>query len=107
MAKITFVHPDGRRTEVEAKPGRSVMAAATAKGIEEIAAQCGGSQACATCHVFVDEADFARLPPAQALEEELLDNTAAPRRPTSRLSCQIIISSDNEDLTVRLPERQL
>ena len=63
---------------------------------------CDGDMACATCHVIVDPADFPRLPPASANEEDLLDLAHAATR-TSRLACQIRLTAALGDLTVRLP----
>jgi 2Fe-2S ferredoxin len=107
MARITFLHPDGRRSQLTAHPGESVMEVAVAGGIAEIVAECGGSAVCGTCHVFVDADDLARLAPPTPLEEELLDETATVRGPGSRLSCQIFIGSDDQGLTVTLPARQI
>ncbi len=107
MPVITFIHADGRRTQVTAKPGESVMEAAVANEVAGIVAECGGSAVCGTCHVFVEAADLARLPPIKPLEDELLDNTAVPRRQESRLSCQIYVGADEAGLTVTLPERQI
>ena len=85
---ITFIHPDGSRQEIEADAGSSVMQAATAEGLEEILAECGGNCMCATCHVYVAADQLAALPAPTPDEDALLDGTAAERRPNSRLSCQ-------------------
>lgn len=107
MPTLVFVHPDGSRQNVAAKAGTTAMMAATAAGIEEILAECGGSAMCATCHVYVDEADMARLPPIQTMEAEMLENTAADRRPNSRLSCQIDITASLDGLVLHLPATQV
>lgn len=106
MSIVTFVSADGVRTTVDVEAGTSVMEAAVDHGIDEIVAECGGSATCATCHVYVSEADHSRLPARSALEDEMLGATAAPRRETSRLSCQIVVDADLGDLTVHLPEEQ-
>ncbi|TDH64486.1 (2Fe-2S)-binding protein [Dankookia rubra] len=103
MPSITFIHPDGRRQEIEADDGSSVMQAAIAEGLEEILAECGGNCMCATCHVYVIEDSAGALPPPTQDEDALLDGTAAERRPNSRLSCQLPAS---EGLVLELPERQ-
>jgi 2Fe-2S ferredoxin len=82
------------------------MAAALKNGIDGIVAECGGVCMCSTCHVFVDENFFNRLPPAQDTEEAVLEIAAEERRPTSRLSCQIMVTDALDGLIVRLPERQ-
>jgi ferredoxin, 2Fe-2S len=103
MPTITFVHPDGRRQEIAADDGSTVMQAATAEGLEEILAECGGNCMCATCHVYVVEAPAGALPPPTPDEDALLDGTAAERRPNSRLSCQLPAS---DGLVLGLPNRQ-
>jgi 2Fe-2S ferredoxin len=107
MPDITFIHPDGREVGFEASNGVSLMQAATGYGIDAILAECGGSAICATCHVYVDAAWADRLPAPDANELELLDLTAAERRPTSRLSCQIRLGPELQGLVVHLPERQV
>ena len=106
MPDICFIHPDGREEGFEAPNGVSLMQAATGHGIDAIVAECGGSAICATCHVYIDDAWAARLPPPDDNEQALLDNTAAERRPTSRLSCQIVLHADLQGLVVHLPSRQ-
>ena len=107
MPDITFLHADGTVEGFEAPEGVSLMQAATGYGIDDIVAECGGSMVCATCHVIVDPAWAPRLPPPSALELDLLDSTAVPREPTSRLSCQIPLTAALQGLVVRLPERQV
>jgi 2Fe-2S ferredoxin len=106
VAKVTYVRPDGGQSIVEVAEGTSVMQAALANDISEIVAECGGTLACATCHVYVDENDLDRLTEPSADEEEMLDYTASPRQPTSRLSCQITLGPELDGLVVRLPEAQ-
>jgi 2Fe-2S ferredoxin len=106
MPTIHYIHPDGRRTSVQAKPGTSVMEAAIHNNVHGIEAECGGSCSCATCHVYVDPDFFARLPAADDMEAELLEGVAAPREPTSRLGCQIPMTTELDGLTVRIPVKQ-
>lgn len=106
MPDITFILPDGSEQGLEAPVGVSVMQAATGFGIGGIVAECGGSAMCATCHVYVDPAWAAQLPPPLANELEMLECTAAERRPESRLSCQIKLTAAMQGLVLRLPERQ-
>ncbi|MBX5453332.1 MAG: 2Fe-2S iron-sulfur cluster binding domain-containing protein [Acidobacteriia bacterium] len=107
MVKITYVHTDGTRETVDAVAGNSVMQTALANGIEGIVAECGGSCMCATCHVYVEPAQLALLPPPHPAEDEMLDTTAAERLPNSRLSCQITVTPELEGLVVYLPPRQI
>ncbi|MBI3367279.1 MAG: (2Fe-2S)-binding protein [Burkholderiales bacterium] len=106
MPDITFIHPDGSEQGFEAPEGISLMAAATGFGVAGIVAECGGQARCATCHVYVDPAWASRLPPALPDESAMLECTAAERRPTSRLSCQIRLVPGLQGLVVHLPERQ-
>ena len=106
MPTIHFILKDGSRRSVDAKPGSSLMTTAVHANIRGIDAECGGSCACATCHVYVDEAFLDLLTPADDMEREMLDCVAAPRLPGSRLSCQISVTEQLDGLTVRVPESQ-
>jgi 2Fe-2S ferredoxin len=88
------------------RTGQSLMRAATGAGVEAIAADCGGLLSCATCHVIVEAAWASRLPAPSADEASMLEMTAAPRTPTSRLSCQIELVPALDGLALRLPDRQ-
>lgn len=105
MAKITFIQPDGTEQTVEAENGMTVMEVAKKNLIDGIEAECGGACACATCHVFVDEAWSDKTGAASTMEEDMLD-FAFDVRPTSRLSCQIKVSDTLDGLIVRVPEKQ-
>ncbi|MES2260284.1 MAG: 2Fe-2S iron-sulfur cluster-binding protein [Pseudomonadota bacterium] len=100
MPNVIFVLADGERREVGALKGASAMSAAMQAGVRGIVAECGGACACATCHVYVDPASLALLPPIGLLEEELLDAVAAERLPNSRLSCQIAVAQELDGLLV-------
>jgi 2Fe-2S ferredoxin len=103
---VHLIEPDGRRRSVTGRSGQSLMKAATSAGVDGIAADCGGCMTCATCHVFVDPAWVDRLPAASADEEAMLETTAVARRPTSRLSCQIVLDDSLDGLVAGLPETQ-
>jgi 2Fe-2S ferredoxin len=105
LPTITFVHQDGARQSVEAAIGSSVMRAAVTNGIEGILAECGGACACATCHVYIDP--VPGLPKISTMEDDMLESTAADRKPTSRLSCQIFVTTELDGLVVQLPETQV
>jgi ferredoxin, 2Fe-2S len=91
---------------IQAKPGQSLMKAFVSAGVDGIAADCGGTLTCATCHVVVHEDWASELPPPKADELSMLDMTAAPRQPNSRLSCQIELTQSLDGLCVRLPPTQ-
>jgi 2Fe-2S ferredoxin len=105
MAKITFIAPDGRHFDVDAPNGSTVMENAIRNGVPGIEAECGGACACATCHVYVDEAWAETVGSPEAMEEDMLD-FAYDVRPTSRLSCQIRVRDELDGLVVQVPERQ-
>jgi ferredoxin, 2Fe-2S len=104
LPKIFFVAADGTQDSVDAAVGASIMRAAVGAGIDGIVAECGGNAMCATCHVYV--ADAEQLPPMTPVEDELLEATAAERRPDSRLSCQLPVTEELDGLVVALPETQ-
>ncbi len=107
MPKITFVAHDGATTTVDEPDGVSVMQAAQNAGLTGIVAECGGSMMCATCHVYVREPWAAQLPAMNATEHEMLTMTVSERKPTSRLSCQIVISAALHGIIVDVPEKQV
>jgi ferredoxin, 2Fe-2S len=106
MPKVIYVSHSGESREVDVPTGMTVMNAALKNGIDGIIAECGGVCMCSTCHVYVDEKFFSKLPPAQDQEEAVLEISAEERKPTSRLSCQIKVTDDLDGLIVRLPEKQ-
>ena len=105
MAKITYIDPAGTARTVEAEPGSTVMETAIKHGIPGIEAECGGACACATCHVYVDEAWRATVGGPSPMEEDMLD-FGFDVRPSSRLSCQIKVTDALDGLVVSVPERQ-
>jgi len=106
MAHITFVEADGRTVTVNVADGWSLMQGATTQGVDGILGACGGACCCATCHCYVDPARLGDLAPPDDLELDMLQNTAAERRPNSRLACQIIAAPALEGLVVTLPDTQ-
>jgi ferredoxin, 2Fe-2S len=107
MPTIVFLLPDGTERAVTAPVGTSVMLAAVDNDVRGIEGECGGCLSCATCHVWVDEADAARLPPPDEDELGMLEFVAAERRPSSRLCCQIEITPQIDGLRVRVPDTQV
>ena len=105
MAKITFTQPDGSNQVVDADAGMTVMEAAKKNLVPGIEAECGGACACATCHVYVDDAWREKVGPPSEMEEDMLD-FAFDVKDSSRLSCQIKISDAINGLRVHVPEKQ-
>ncbi|MDO6414499.1 2Fe-2S iron-sulfur cluster-binding protein [Sphingomonas sp. BIUV-7] len=101
MPKLIVVTREGVETELDAGEGISVMEAIRDAGFDELLALCGGCCSCATCHVLVDPAGFAMLPPMSEDENDLLDSSEH-RGPTSRLSCQIQINAALDGLKVQI-----
>jgi 2Fe-2S ferredoxin len=105
MPKITFIDAADTARTVDAEVGSTVMETAIRNGIPGIEAECGGACACATCHVYVDEAWQPQTGEASAMEQDMLD-FGYDVRPNSRLSCQIKVSEEVDGLVVRTPARQ-
>ncbi|MEC5321830.1 2Fe-2S iron-sulfur cluster-binding protein [Aurantimonas sp. A3-2-R12] len=105
MTKITFLAPDGTRYDVNAPNGSTAMENAIKNDVPGIEAECGGACACATCHVYVDDAWTQKTGEPEAMEEDMLD-FAYDVRPNSRLSCQIKIRDELDGLVLTVPERQ-
>ena len=106
MPKITYIEHVGKSHVIDVPNGFSVMEGAIKNNVPGIDADCGGSMACATCHVYVKEEWFNKLPPKEEGEEDMLDLAFEPKK-NSRLSCQILVSNDLDGLVVNLPEKQV
>jgi 2Fe-2S ferredoxin len=105
MTKISFIDAAGERYDVDAENGSTVMENAIRNGVPGIEAECGGACACATCHVYVDDAFRDIVGSPEPMEEDMLD-FAFDVRPSSRLSCQIRVRDELDGLVVTVPERQ-
>ena len=105
MPKITYIEYDGKTHTIEVASGLSVMEGAVQNNIPGIDADCGGSMACATCHVYVKEEWFNKLPKKEDGEEDMLDMAFEPKK-NSRLSCQLIVSDTLDGLVVNIPSKQ-
>ena len=105
MTKVTYIEHNGKSHTVEVKNGLSVMEGAVQNNIPGIDADCGGSMACATCHVYVKEEWFDKVNIKSEGEDDMLDQAYEPNK-HSRLSCQISVTDDIDGLIVNLPEKQ-
>lgn len=105
MTKITYIDHEGTEREIDAKNGETVMETAIKNSIPGIDADCGGACACATCHVYIDEAFVEKVGAPQDMEQSMLD-FAENVQPNSRLCCQISVSDDLDGLRVTTPESQ-
>ncbi|WP_314714562.1 2Fe-2S iron-sulfur cluster-binding protein [Sphingobium yanoikuyae] len=106
MATVLFVEASGAEHRIDVPAGENLMRAALNEGLEGMVGECGGGLVCATCHCYV-EADWAdRLPAPAQTELDMLECTASERRPSSRLSRQIIVSDALDGLVIHLPAAQ-
>ena len=101
MPRLNVIMRSGERRSIEGAAGESVKDALIAAGITEINAitNCGGCCSCGTCHIYLDPADLARVPPMQSQEDDLL-YIRDDRRENSRLSCQVRLADELDGLTV-------
>ena len=105
MPKITYIEHNGKTHIQEVPNGLTVMEGAVQNNIPGIDADCGGSCACATCHVYVDEKWFNKLPNKEDAEEDMLDMAFEPTK-FSRLTCQITVNDGLDGLVVKMPSKQ-
>ena len=106
MANIKYIEHNGKEHIVEVQNGLTVMEGAVQNDIPGIDADCGGSMSCATCHVYVKEDWYDKLPKKEMGEDDMLDQAYEPKS-SSRLSCQIMVSDDLDGLSVHMPEKQV
>ena len=105
MAKITYKDYQGNSKTINVQNGLSVMEGAIQNEIPGIDADCGGSMACATCHIYIKDEWFDKIPKAEDAEVDMIDMAYEPKK-NSRLSCQIIVSDKLDGLEVTTPEKQ-
>ena len=105
MPKITYKDFQGNSKTIEVENGLTVMEGAIQNNIPGIDADCGGSMACATCHVYVEEKWLSKIQKAEEAEEDMIDMAFEPKK-NSRLSCQLIISEELDGLIVTTPSKQ-
>ncbi len=98
MPVIRLIEKNGTEKLVEFIAGVSLMEAATKAGVAGIIGECGGSCMCGTCHVYLSQADFEKLPPVAPLEAEALEFITTDARPTSRLGCQLHLTQAMDGL---------
>jgi|TARA_B100001059_G_scaffold202410_1_gene210359 2Fe-2S ferredoxin len=105
MSKITYKDFKGNSKTIDVENGLSIMEGAIQNDIPGIDADCGGAMACATCHVYVEEEWFDKIPKAEEAEVDMIDMAHEPKK-NSRLSCQIIVTDKLEGLVIKTPEKQ-
>ena len=106
MPNIHFFMPDGTTRTIDAPVGLSVMEIGVRHNVGSIEGSCGGSLACATCHVYVHPDWWERVLPDEGEksegEEDMLDLAFAVKK-LSRLSCQILITPELDGLQLAIP----
>lgn len=105
MVTIKFIQPDGAEKEVEVEVGTNLMTAALENGIDGIQGDCGGACSCATCHCYIDDANFAKLPAVDDIEASMIEFANEPQE-TSRLGCQVQVTDELEGMVIRMPSSQ-
>ena len=105
MPKITYIDNKENSKTIDVENGLTVMEGAIQNNIPGIDADCGGSMACATCHVYVEEKWLDKLPKVEEAEVDMID-MAYEKKKNSRLSCQLIVSDELNGLIVSTPEKQ-
>ena len=105
MTKIVYIENGGKSHSIDVQNGLTVMEGAIQNNVPGIDADCGGSMACATCHVYVKEEWFNKLPKKEDGEEDMLDMAFEPSK-FSRLSCQLTVTDELDGLIVQLPSKQ-
>ena len=105
MPKVTYNDPQGNSKTIEVDNGLTVMEGAIQNNVPGIDADCGGSMACATCHVYVKEEWLNKLEKIEDAEQDMLDMAFEPKK-NSRLSCQLIVKEELDGLVVNTPSKQ-
>ena len=101
MPRIVYIEPDGNHVEVDVEVGYSVMEGAVNNGVDGIEAECGGACSCATCHCYVQEDWWDKLPEMDVIEDSMLE-AATDRQPNSRLTCQIDVTEELDGLILKV-----
>lgn len=104
MPKVTWVLGNGKEISAAVPVGHNLMEAAVANNVPNVIGECGGCLSCATCHVYVDPAWFAKTGGPADMESDMLEITMAERKDTSRLSCQIKASDELDGLILHVPQ---
>jgi len=106
MPLVIYHDINGQKSEVDVPIGNTAMEGALDNDIAGVLAECGGACACATCHGYVADAWLPRLKPMEDMEDAMLD-TAVDRRPSSRLLCQIEVTSELDGLEIQVARNEV
>lgn len=106
-SKITFLFTNGTFVKARAPLGSNLMNIAKDNKIQEIEGLCGGSKACATCHLILPHNIYVKLEAQKETkkteEEDNMLDIAFQVEETSRLSCQILMTQYMRDIKIKVP----
>jgi ferredoxin len=92
---------DGTEVKVAGEIGKNILKTAHENKID-IEGACDCSLACSTCHIILDQKIYESIPPAEEVEDDLLD-LAFGLTHTSRLGCQVILTKEFEGQIIEIP----
>ena len=98
---VTFVTSNGEKREVSGYLGMSILDVAREQEID-LEGACAGSLACSTCHIILEEKLYNSLRKPSDEENDMLD-LAFQLTATSRLGCQVFLTSEMDGAIFRLP----
>ena len=101
MLSLVVTTREGPEKRIDGAEGLSIMEVIRDGGVDELLALCGGCCSCATCHVYVDPAFLDQLPAMSRDEDDLLDSSSH-RTASSRLACQVPLTSAIDGLRVTM-----
>lgn len=96
---INVTNREGHSSTLIAKTG--VPLAEILSEQSDVEAVCGGVASCGTCHVYIDDGHFAQLPNPGSEEAMLLEGLMDTQQ-SSRLACQITLTSEMDQMSVRI-----
>jgi 2Fe-2S ferredoxin len=106
MPKVTFIQHNGIEHHCEGEVGKSIMLIAVDNGVPGILADCGGSATCGTCHGYLDMRWTERAPIPTEQEATVLDGLLEIKA-NSRLTCQLLMTSELDGIVISLPSCQI
>ena len=102
LVKFNLIDREKKKILMEAEEGITIREAIMEKLKPGNFGLCEGNNICATCHVYIDENDFKKLKPIEDDEKETMETNDIDQKEFSRLSCQIELKKELEDITVTM-----
>ena len=102
LVQFNLIDRKGSKISIEAEEGTTIKDAIMAKLSPGNFALCGGNCICATCHVYIAEEDFNKLESPKEDEIETLETNDINQTKLSRLSCQIELKEEFNNITVTM-----